>query len=313
MLRVAMIGAGNHSRQNHLPALARYVSEHPDELELAALCDLRRDLAEEMSRRYGFSRSYTDPEEMLAAEKLDGCVAVTPVPVTARVAERVILAGVPLLMEKPPGATLEEAEEIRALAERKSARVMVSMNRRFDPALSAACRWRSDRPLEYLRAAMLRHDRREPHFFVGTAIHSLDAMRSIAGDVRDYSVTAREVDGVWWYGVRLDFDSGAAGILEVLPNCGSRAEFYELFGAGWRARAAVGEVDSGEVTCWEGGRIALADEPARGTPSFVKNGTYAETAEFISSLREERLPNPSPADVRQSLELCHRIEGDVRG
>ena len=118
MLRVAVIGAGNHSRANHLPALARYVSEHRGELELAALCDLRRDVAEEMSKAYGFTRAHTDMDEMLAGEKLDGCIAVTPVSVTARVAERVILAGVPLLMEKPPGATPAEAVEICALAER---------------------------------------------------------------------------------------------------------------------------------------------------------------------------------------------------
>jgi len=98
-----------------------------------------------------------------------------------------------------------------------------------------------------------------------------------------------------------------------MPHCGNRVEFYEMFGAGFRVLARAGEVDSGEVTCWENGEIAYSDEPARGMPSFVRNGAYAETLEFISSLKENRPPHPSLADVWQSVELCHHIQGEARG
>ena len=37
MIKLVVLGAGNHSRRNHLPALARYVDEHPGEVELAEL------------------------------------------------------------------------------------------------------------------------------------------------------------------------------------------------------------------------------------------------------------------------------------
>ena len=53
MLKIAVIGGGSHSRCNHLPALARYVSLYPAEFEPAAFCDLQREVAERVSQEYG--------------------------------------------------------------------------------------------------------------------------------------------------------------------------------------------------------------------------------------------------------------------
>ena len=150
-----------------------------------------------MADRYGFARVYDDLDRMMVSEDLDGLVAITPIPVTVSVARRAIEAGLPLLMEKPPGATLEEARGLAALAVAAEAQVMVSMNRRFDPALRAALDWWGDRPIEVIRGTICRVNRRELEFIYGTAIHPMDAMRSIAGDVAAHEVSARLVDGVW--------------------------------------------------------------------------------------------------------------------
>ena len=308
MLNLVVIGAGSHSQRNHLPALARYVEEHPGRIELAALCDLVRERAIEMAGRYGFARVYADLDEMLEHEKPDGCIAITPIPVTAQVASRAIRAGVPLLMEKPPGATVEEARSVANLAEATGVPVMVSMNRRFDPALSAALEWKGARSIAYVRGTIVRHRRQEPEFMTGTAIHPLDALRAIAGDVRDFEAAASSVNGVRWYVVRLGFESGAMGVLEVLPDAGTQAESYEIFGEGYRVLVQMGEVDAGRVCCWEDGRLVMTGEPARGEPVFVQNGAFGETMAFVSALAERRVMHPSPAEVLQSVELCHAIE-----
>ena len=309
MLKLVLLGAGSHCQGNHLPSLARYVTEHPGEVALAGLCDLRREHAETMARKYGFARVYTDLEKMLEKERPDGCVAITPIPITAEIAARVIRAGVPLVMEKPPGETPEQAREIVELVAETGARVMVSMNRRFDPGLRAALDWKGDRPVEYLRGTIVRHNRREEIFVEGTAIHPLDAMREIAGDVADHSVQEREVDGVRWFTVHLTFRSGAIGVLEVLPTAGSVAESYEMFGSDYRAFVQAGGIDAGVVRCWQDGQLVVEEEPTRDQPDFVQNGAYDETVEFISALKENRPPHPSPAEVLQTVELCHRIAG----
>lgn len=308
MIRIALLGAGSHSRQNHLPALARYAAERPGEVELVAVCDLDRERAEEAAQTYGFGRAYTALADMLRAERPDGCIAVTPISETVSVAAQVIRAGVPLLMEKPPGADVEQARQLVDLVESADARVMVSVNRRFDPALRAGLAWWKDRPLTYLHARIVRINRREPEFMYGTGIHPLDAMREIAGDVCGSEVTVRRVDGVPWYIVRLEFSGGTSGLLEVLPSAGSMGEAYELFGDRARARIGAGDADSGMVHCWLDGEQVVAQEPAAGQPPFVRNGAYDETAAFIAAIRESGAMYPSPAIVLQSVELCAQIQ-----
>lgn len=308
MLKIAVIGGGSHSRASHLPALKRYLELHPGEVELAAFCDRQHEIAEGVFREYGFTHFYTSLEEMLGAGPWDGCIAVTPIQATASVATRLILAGIPLLMEKPPGATVEETAQLCSLAEYHHARVMVSMNRRFDSAIMTARSWISQRPVQYLRATMLRHNRKEAGFLTATGIHCLDAVRSLAGNIRNYSARTRQVDGGWWYSIDLEFENNATGVVEVMPTCGSSAESYEMFGAGYRVLAQASAVEGGIFIAWENEQIVRQEDCMEGMPPFVKDGTYAETVEFLSALMEKREPHPTLTEVRQSGEICHRIE-----
>ncbi|MDP7447631.1 MAG: Gfo/Idh/MocA family oxidoreductase [Candidatus Latescibacteria bacterium] len=306
-LRIALLGIGNHSLKNHVPSLVRYVEEHPDEIELAALCDVRGEEAQSVAEQHGFGRVYADLDEMLRQEALDGCVAVTPVRATLAVASRLIRAGIPLLMEKPPGANLAETRRIVDLVEESAARVMVSVNRRFDLALQSALSWQGDRSLQYLRATMVRHQRVEEAFVQATAIHAVDAMRSVAGDVKDFRAEARQVAGAQWLIVHLEFIGGQCGTLEVLPSAGCRSEEYAFFGADYSISARVAEFDVGKVKAWEDGELVLEEESGKGLPEYVRNGAYGETAEFIAALKEDRVPVPTPAAILQSVEICDAL------
>jgi predicted dehydrogenase len=42
MIQIGLIGAGNHSQNNHGLALDQYRSEHSGSVELAAVCDLNK-------------------------------------------------------------------------------------------------------------------------------------------------------------------------------------------------------------------------------------------------------------------------------
>ncbi len=311
MIKLVVIGAGDHSRLNHLSALQRYILEHPGKVVLSALCDLRRDHAESVGRQYGFERTYVDIDEMLARESPDGCIAITPVPITRKITVRLLAEGMPLLIEKPPGANLADAEAINERVKQSGIPVMVSMNRRFAPVITHARSAVAGRPIERIRATMLRTRRVEPEFFYGTGMHSLDAMRHLGGDIGDYTARSREVEGIRWYSVEMDFIDGARGQLEVMPTCGCVSEKYELLGAGFRVQANFMGDDSGTVTVWEDGdsgtKILRTDE----TKEFEENGAYDETVEFIASIREKRQPYPTPEMVLQSVEICEQIIKDA--
>jgi predicted dehydrogenase len=264
-----------------------------------------------MAKQFGFDHVYTDFRAMLDKEKPDGCVAVTPVPITAEVAVAVMRMGVPLLMEKPPGATLEEARRVCAVAEETGARVMVSLNRRFHPAIRAMLTWLGERPLAYVRAAFIRHRRGEPRFYVDTVVHAIDTLRLIAGEVENFTVTARTMEQARWAVSQFSFVSGALATLEVFPDSGHLVEAYELFGQGYHVRATVRGAGAGETTAWEGDRLAWRKRLTDDAPRFVVNGTYDETAAFIASIKGERPFGPTPGEVLRSVEISHEIAAIV--
>jgi predicted dehydrogenase len=310
-LRIGVLGAGSHSRGNHLPALRDFAQAHPGQIELAALCDLRGAHAAEMARQFGFQRTHTDLEAMLAAERLDGCIAITPVEQTARLAGKIIQAGVPLLMEKPPGATLAEGREVAAMVERTGAAVMVSMNRRFDPALCAGLDWLGDRPVRYLRATQARHNRREGSFLTETAIHVVDTTRFIGGDVGWHDANVWKVEGVRWAQIWIEFEGGATGLVEIMPTAGWVGERYELFGPDFHLAVRVGGMDTGEALAWEGGKLVLEARPATGKPDYYANGTSGETEAFLNALLEGRPFDPTPSQILGSVVLCDAIDKTV--
>jgi len=304
-IKVCIIGAGGHSRACHLPALQLYRARHPGRVELAGIADRNRALAEAAVETFGAGRAYADFEAMLQAEQPDACLALASVEHNARVAIRLMELGLPALIEKPLGATMAEARRVVAVAERTGARVMVSMNRRFDPLLNAALAWIDGRPPSYVRASMLRHDRREEHFLELTGVHVVDALRKIAGDVRSWRAEKSTVEGTRWTQIGVVFENGIRGLVDLMPTAGSCAETYEIFGADHRAEIQCSETGASGWRGWEAGRLVRDESVAAGTPAYVSNGTAAETEAFFGSLLEKRPCYPSPADVLASMELCH--------
>jgi predicted dehydrogenase len=203
-------------------------------------------------------------------------------------------------MEKPPGATLEEARNVCATAAETNARVMVSLNRRFHPAIRDMLAWLGERPLAYVRADFVRHRRGEPRFYVDTVVHAIDTLRFFAGEVESFSVKARAMGNVRWAIIQLGFATGVLATLEVHPDSGRLLEAYELHGQGYRVRATTRGAAAGDVTAWEGDRVAWTRKPASDTPRFVINGTYNETVAFIAALKGERPVGPTPGSGTES-------------
>ena len=52
-VRVALLGAGRHSESQHAASLRQFKKNHPDDVELAAVCDLNGVKAERIAREYG--------------------------------------------------------------------------------------------------------------------------------------------------------------------------------------------------------------------------------------------------------------------
>src|SRR6266550_227028 len=314
MIRLALLGCGEHSRSSHATPLARYAARHPGDIELVATCDLNLDRARDFCREFGFARAYSDVETMLRTEPIDGCVCVMPVERIVELAIMLLERKIPCVIEKPLGTSSLESEQLARVTRQTGTHHMVSVNRRFMPYLNQAKAWARDiGPLQYVRATQVRHARDEPDFIWSTAIHVLDALRYLAGEVADYQTEVHRQSALStvWYEISLRFESGTRGRIEVLPTAGMVEESYELFGEGFRARVVAGSGPQRSLQCWRNGQMELEKHSDESEPEGLRNGAYEEVIEFVQALKTGKRPWPSVEDILPSARICFAISESV--
>lgn len=306
MLKLCIIGAGQHSQSLHLPSLDHFKANHPGKIELSAIADRDPAKAAEAVAKFGIGHAYDDLDKMLRNERPDACMAFTPVALNGMIATKLMGLGIPVLMEKPLGPTIAEARDVVHVAEETGARIMVSMNRRFDPQVQAALTWIGRRELRYLRATMARHDRHEDRFLEETGVHIIDVIRMVAGEVESWTTRKNTVGGNQWIQVQLEFVSGAFGLVDLLPTTGGNAEILEIFGADFSVEIRSAERDH-SWRAWSDGNLVREEITRNDTAPFISNGTYAETVAFIDNVIAGRELHPTPAEVLPGMEICHSI------
>ena len=309
MIRLGLIGCGAHAESGHAIPLARYKAAHPEEVQLAAVCDLQIERALNFGRKYGFLAAYRDLDEMLKQENLDGCIAVVPPENISRLGIKLLNHGIPCVVEKPLGATLAEVQALRDAAAATKTANMVSVNRRFMPLLNCAIEWSSHAGrLRYVHCTLARHARHEPEFLWATAVHAVDTLRYIAGQVVAFEVrTLKAPSGAaGWYALDLQFENEISGRVDVLPSAGMVEETYDIFGDGFRASVTCPFGPQLGWRCFRDGRLVEAETLSAETPEDVMNGCYDEVAAFVQALRGGG-PKPSIAEVYPSVELCFEV------
>ena len=305
MIRIAIAGCGEHSRASHAAPLARYAAAHPDQIELVAACDLDMDKAVEFCRSFGFVRPYKDLDQMLSVEKPDACVSVMPIEKIVEVGIKLLERCMPCVIEKPLGTSLAEIEKLGQVARDTQTSHMVSVNRRFMPYLNQARSWMSEQgPMRYVRATQVRHQRNEADFIWSTAIHVLDALRYIAGEIVTFDVMQPTA---LWYVIALRFESGTIGRIEILPTAGMVEESYEFFAEGCRARVTAGAGPQRSLRCWQDGELVIESEATEEQPEDLRNGAYQEVEEFVRALQTGARPQPCIDDILPSARISFAI------
>ena len=138
-LKIGLIGLGKIAVDQHIPSIRGNKN-----LELVAGCSPH-------ARPDGI-QTYVDMETMLAAHpEIDAIAICTPPQIRHQIAREVIATGRHVFLEKPPAATLGEAEAIKALAAAAGVTVLASWHSRFAPAVEATRVWISERPINSIK------------------------------------------------------------------------------------------------------------------------------------------------------------------
>ena len=125
-IRLGIVGVGKIVRDQHLPAIAGNA-----EFELIAA-------ASRNGRVEGIA-NYSSIEEMLAAApQLDAVSLCMPPQARYAPALAALTAGKHVFLEKPPGATVSEVEDLKRVASARGVSLFASWHSRYAPAVAAA-------------------------------------------------------------------------------------------------------------------------------------------------------------------------------
>jgi D-galactose 1-dehydrogenase len=126
-VRIALIGFGKIARDQHMPAIAA----NPD-FTLCAVVSPRAPGPEGVP---GFAST----EEMLKrGPRLDAVAICTPPTVRYAAARLCLEAGLHTLLEKPPGVTLGEVQELARVARARDVTFFTTWHAQYNPAVAAA-------------------------------------------------------------------------------------------------------------------------------------------------------------------------------
>lgn len=193
MTKLALVGYGNIARK-HLEVFRELGCE------VVASCNRSEAGRASAHQEGGIPNTYADITEMLDKERPEGILCCASYHSMFDVARQIIPAGIPTLLEKPPGLSMEEAKMLAGMARESKAPVMVGVNRRHYSVLRSAIEDAGG--LEAITAVMVEWSE-TPRFFLergdpleavkklvfANTLHALDTMTYLAGPVPDAEVS----------------------------------------------------------------------------------------------------------------------------
>jgi predicted dehydrogenase len=171
MLKAGVLGAG-HLGKIHLRLL-----NDSDKYELVGFFDPNQENAQKVAKAYGYT-AFNSIQELIDA--VDVVDIVTPTLSHFDCAKQTIESGKHLFIEKPISNTVEEAEEIIALAKKHAVKGQVGHVERFNPAFSAVKHQiQSPMFIETHRLAEFNPRGTDVPVVLDLMIHDIDAILSV--------------------------------------------------------------------------------------------------------------------------------------
>ena len=301
--KVAVVGTGRFGRHH-----ARVYHELPD-AELVGVYDKDSGRAAAVAKEYQ-CRSFERLEDLFSA--VEAASVAVPTEQHAEVGERLIEAGIDVLVEKPMARSLAEADRLIAAAERRGSILQVGHLERFNPAVTAA-RTILTSPLffEVHRLSVFTERSLDVDVVLDLMIHDLDIVLSLVDsepeEIRGVglAVLTPKIDIA---NVRLAFENGC-----VANFTASRVSLETVRKLRWfqpreyisvdyeRQDASVTKVD---LTNVPGGPPKLSHrrlEPPRQEPLQL------QLSDFLNNVRTRRAPEIGGIAGRRALRLAHQI------
>ncbi len=307
-VRVAMIGAGKMAREH-----ARAFADVPG-ATLAGIYSRTRAKAEALAAEFSFTTAASSIDELYRSTGADLVVVAVNVLDMFAVAMETLRYPWTILLEKPAGADLGEAEEL-ATAAATHGRVYVALNRRMYAATRTALQDVAERDeFRYIRvcdqqdqaagAAMGHPPRVVETWMFGNSIHLVDYLRLFGrGAVQSVErIVPWKPSAPGLVLAKVVFDSGDFGVYEGIWNGpGPWSAMIHTATRRWEMRPLERAVYQNR-----GERMLNEVQPAAWDIDF-KAGFRRQAEEAVAAARRMPTELPSIADSLESMKLVAAI------
>jgi predicted dehydrogenase len=324
-LRVAVVGTGSFG-QNHLRVYQELAAEG---VTLAAAIEPDDARAAEVAEKYDVP-VFASVEDALSADlELDAASVAVPTLYHHAVASELLAAGVDCLVEKPLAASLAEADELIALAEKHGRILQVGHLERFNPAV-LAIEPKLTRPMffEAHRLSVFTPRSLDVDVVLDLMIHDLDIVLTFAKspvlEVRAVGlpVLSPKVDIA---NVRVEFESGCVANFTASRVSTERVRKLRFFEPRQyvsvdyaRRDLLVIGIDPGfslekamalgEASGFQEGLPGLSFTKPQVTPG---EPLKLEIVSFLDSVRSRRAPRVTARQGREALALALEIQSSM--
>lgn len=138
-IRLAIVGVGKIVRDQHLPSI-----ETVGEYDLVAAASRNASID-------GIANFKTIDEMLAVVTDLDAVALCMPPQYRYEAAKLALSKGVDVLLEKPPGATVSEVEELQALAKVNNATLFATWHSRYASAVEGTRQYLADKQIQSAR------------------------------------------------------------------------------------------------------------------------------------------------------------------
>jgi predicted dehydrogenase len=322
-LRVGVVGCGSFGR-NHARVYRDLHQDAARSVEFVGIADCDSNRAEAIAGEFG-TQAFSTPEELIAAGVQAVSIAV-PTVSHLEVARKLMQSGVDVLIEKPLAASVAEADELMALAEKHGRVAQAGHLERFNPAVRATLPLlRQPMFFEVHRLSVFTPRSLDVDVILDLMIHDLDVVLSFANspvkEIRAVGlpILSKKVDIA---NVRMEFESGCVANFTASRVSTERIRKLRFFQPHQyisldysRQDVLVLTVDDSGVAPPEADPFNPASVTASAFPGITpfkpkveqQEPLRAELTSFLRSVRERSAPEVTLDDGRRALAAATQI------
>jgi phosphoglycerate dehydrogenase-like enzyme/predicted dehydrogenase len=293
----------------HLPVLARL--SRKGEVELAVICDIRRDRALAARTQFGFADEGGEAFAALERSDIDAVYIFGSAQLHHEYGLAALRAGKHLFVEKPIAPSYAKASELAETALALGLIAVGGHNRRFYKSLAAVRARAGKSGWRFAEAVFHKPESGKPAPFgarswlTANGIHALDALVFMMGGLPERltafagETDAREPSA---FSAVMQWPDGAQAVFLCNNNAGARCEEYVFHGPGETCRVTDEDL------------AVEKDSVVVKTPfQSIGDGVAAEHDAFLHAIRGGSAPAHSIATIAPSLFLAELIERGYTG